>query len=325
MQYAALCFSLSILIAYAVALALYPFLRARNRWTVVAVSIAVVALFSCMLLIPRERIGPRAVAAFLSVDLVFRVVDLARQMRHEHSNSLTFPIYCRFLIPFPILLVVFNLRSRHLPSDTPRGPELWRVVIGGTVFTVALLVTLGVRTNAALQSSFLLDHVIKVVLFVVGIESASHVALGIERLAKFDPIRFVDRMFLARTPAEFWFRYNQRIRLWLTFNAFLPFGGRRAPARGILAAFVVSAVLHELAFGLATSRFDGYQALFFLLQAPAVILSRRLERLASSGGFATKAIAHGLTILWMGSTSIFFFHGLNRVLPFIYASQPWLP
>lgn len=50
-----------------------------------------------------------------------------------------------------------------------------------------------------------------------------------------------------------------------------------------------------------------------------------LERLATRAGFIGKAIAHSVTILWMYVTSVSFFHGVNRVFPFYYASEPWLP
>ena len=99
----------------------------------------------------------------------------------------------------------------------------------------------------------------------------------------------------------------------------------RAPHRGLVAVFVVSALLHELMFGIATSRFDGYQATFFLLQIPAVMFSSYLDRLSKASGVAGQIVARGLTILWLGATSLFFFHGVDRVFPFVYASQPWLP
>lgn len=148
--------------------------------------------------------------------------------------------------------------------------------------------------------------------------------LGLERLFGFDTAPIIDRAYLSRSPAEFWHRYNQRVRWWLTLNVFRPSGGLRAPARGIWATFVVSALLHEVAFGIATSCFDGYQALFFLLQAPAVIASRPLERLEKRG-IAGALVARLITLLWLAATSMLFFRGVDRVFPFVYAGGPWLP
>ena len=46
---------------------------------------------------------------------------------------------------------------------------------------------------------------------------------------------------------------------------------------------------------------------------------------ARRGGIAGKLAAHGFTILYMSVTSVFFFHGVNKVFPIVYASEPWLP
>jgi D-alanyl-lipoteichoic acid acyltransferase DltB (MBOAT superfamily) len=144
-------------------------------------------------------------------------------------------------------------------------------------------------------------------------------------LAGFDTTPVIDRAFLARTLAEFWRRWNNRINAWLYWNAFLPAGGRRAPARGVWAACLFSAVLHEIAFTIATSQFTGYQFIFFLIQAPAIILSPALVRLSRTTGTIGIVIAHTATALWMGCTSIFFFHGVDLIFPFMYTSEPWLP
>ena len=93
----------------------------------------------------------------------------------------------------------------------------------------------------------------------------------------------------------------------------------------IAAVFLVSAALHELAFGIATSRFDGYQAAFFLVQAPAVMLSPHLAHLSVNWGWMGSALARTVTVCWMGATSVLFFHGVDRVFPWIYVSRPWLP
>jgi hypothetical protein len=325
MQSSFLLLVLSLATAYAIALALFPVICSPRGGTITAVAFAIAALILCPLLIPREQIGLRALAALISTDLAFRVVDSARQVQNRGSGTLDFPSYCKFLIPFPFLLVVFESKSRYLSPGMPKGVEVFRLACAGLIFALVLGLTLAAQSNVILQSSFLLDHTVKVMLFVLAIESLSQCLFGLERLAGFESMPIVDRAFLSRTPAEFWFRYNQRVRLWFTLNVFLPSGGRRAPVRSVFITFFISAMLHELVFGIATSRFDGYQAIFFLLQAPAVIASRQLDRLAARGGINGKAIAHGLTILWMVSTSIFFFYGVNRVFPFVYASTPWLP
>jgi len=89
--------------------------------------------------------------------------------------------------------------------------------------------------------------------------------------------------------------------------------------------FLISAVVHELMFGIATSRFDGYQFLFFTLQGPAILASRPLSRWARRYGLFGITALRGSTIVWMYFTSMLFFHGVNRIFSFTYASTPWLP
>jgi hypothetical protein len=106
---------------------------------------------------------------------------------------------------------------------------------------------------------------------------------------------------------------------------FLPSGGMKSPVWGIVLAFFVSAVFHELMFGIATSRFDGYQFAFFMIQAPGVLMSQQIERLRFKYGPVISLVNRLLTILWFGVTSILFFHGVDRVFHRVYASTPWLP
>ncbi len=316
---------LTLAVEYAVATLAYPFICRRSIAQIPAVAAMIAILVVCPLTIPREQIQLRAIAVFAATDLVLRIADFARQSRAQDTVIVSWTTYCRFLNPFPSLVVVFNLRSRRLASRAAWRQDALRLSVGALLFVSALLITISSRSNSLLREHFLLDHACKLVLTLIAIESGSQFLFGLERLAGFDTTPLVNYAFLSRTPAEFWHRYNQRVRWWLTLNVFLPSGGLRAPVRGICATFLFSALLHEVAFGIATSHFDGYQALFFGLQAPAVIGSRRLERLVSSGGIAGNICARAFTVAWLAATSMLFFRGVDRVLPCFYASEPWLP
>jgi D-alanyl-lipoteichoic acid acyltransferase DltB (MBOAT superfamily) len=159
---------------------------------------------------------------------------------------------------------------------------------------------------------------------VIFIESTAEWLNGLERLLRFTAPPFVNRAFVSRTPGEFWYRYNVRVHDWLYHNVFVLSGGRRKPLRGVMLVFVVSAIFHELFFGIATSRFTGYQATFFLLQIPAVAISPRMDRLAKAWGNLGRMLARVITILWFVATSVLFFHGIDQVFYFYYASEPWL-
>ena len=86
--------------------------------------------------------------------------------------------------------------------------------------------------------------------------------------------------------------------------------------------YLSSAFFHEVAFGIATSRFDGQQFTFFFVQVTAVLLSARLEQFARRNGSAGRAMIHSLTVLWFAGTSVLFSYGVGRIFPFVYAHRP---
>jgi hypothetical protein len=56
---------------------------------------------------------------------------------------------------------------------------------------------------------------------------------------------YMDNPFVARTPADFWRRYNRPMQQFFWEDIFKPVGGLRAPVRATLWVFAVSAVIHE--------------------------------------------------------------------------------
>jgi len=320
-----LLFSLSIAGAYGCALAAWPILRWRGRTSVVFSTCGSVVVLFAPLLIPAGMVGARALAAFLCIDLTFKMLDYSRQHRHRRRDAVRFAGYARFLIPFPVLSVVFGQRERRLPIPRPRQKDVIGVLLAAALFAAAFGLVHAVSRIGAVKSSFLIDHTVKIAIFMLAIEALCHMLYGLERLAGFDTKPLIQNAFLSPTVAEFWCRFNTRVHAWYDLNIFRPTGGRRASARGVVLSFFISAALHELMFGIATSRFDGYQFAFFMLQAPAVLASRRLHRLAARGGTVGKSVARFMTFTWLFVTSMFFFHGVNRVFPFFYASEPWLP
>jgi MBOAT, membrane-bound O-acyltransferase family len=311
--------------AYALAIAVYPVVRRRGVFCIVTVSLASIAIVVCLFIIPREQVVLRALTALLIVDLFFRLIDFTRQSWRGEIETAGWLDYCRFLIPFPWLSVVFGQKDRRIPLDQRSVADLIRVLLGSAGVGLGFVLLFAANEIPALQSSFVLDHITKLFIFVLTVESLAQGVCGLERLVGFVTRPLTDRGFLSRTPAEFWRRYNTRVQPWLYWNVFVPSGGRRAPVRGVWTTFLVSATLHEVAFAIALSRFTGYQFFFFLIQAPAVLLSPSLDRLSRATGACGAVFAHAITILWMGSTSIFFFDGVDRIFRFFYASERWLP
>ena len=321
----AISFLLCVAAAYAISIAIYPALRRGGSLAIVAVALASTAIIAGLFIIPPQFRVHRAISALVCADLIFRLIDFTRQNFSGELRSVRWSDYCRFLIPFPILLVVFGQKNRRFRPDQRTAAELVRILLGTIGVALGFVLVFAAEGSYALQSSFALDHVSKLFIFVLTLESLAQALCGIERLAGFATTPIVDRAFLSRTPAEFWRRWNNRVQPLLYWNVFVPSGGRRAPARGIWATFLVSAIFHELAFAFATSRFTGYQFTFFLIQAPAVMLSPALDRFSLASPFIGAAISRTATVLWMGATSIFFFHGADQIFPFLYSSERWLP
>lgn len=305
-------------IIYIVVAAFWTVLRAAKSWRLGAMSVAIVLVALTPLIIPPGFLSVRVVAAFLSFDAIFRLVD-ANRRAGEYVTAARFPSYLRFFVPFPVLLVTGeeHRQSRHL--TTPLRVASLRTVIGVGLFALLLWLLFALQDNPVLRANFVLDHLLKSLLFGLALEVIGILAPGIERLAGFQTTSPMNRILVSRTPAEFWRRYNTRIHTWLSRNVFRPVGGARRAAVAIGLVFFVSAVFHEVAFDVALSRVDGYQFTFFMLQIPAVLISPRLERFARRGPVA-RFLTHTSTVAWFGATSFFFARGLGQIFPFFYTA-----
>lgn len=311
--------ALTLLAIYAWGAATWLIPKFFGSASCVAGVIAGWTVLSFPVLLPITIQGYRVFAVCAATDAFFRICDFARH-RHTSQANIPFRQMVGFLIPFPIMLGVFATKQRRAKSQTPLTDVLHFVT--GTVGFVALLFLLfELEGNLYLSEHFWVDHAFKIACFVVGIEFASLGLAGLERLAGFDVPPINRRFINARSVGEFWWRYNNRVHEWLYRNAYCPAGGRRRPMIGMVAAFGVSAVFHELMFWIATSRFTGLQFAFFLMQAPACFLTARFATRARSGRIVDRCIAHVATITWFYFSSVLFFHGVDLVFPFFYSGE----
>lgn len=316
---------LALLVAYGCAVvAPLPRYGLRSRLGTFVGWCFVPIVLLCPLLIPSALVGLRAAAGFASGEIALKMVDFFRQWG-KRERSIVLREYYRFLIPFPILAVVYPDHKRRLKGPENPLPQVLHLVSGTAGVCIALLAVMNLSGIALLRSSFALNHAVMLLTYLVAVESLSRALWGLERLAGFDTAPIIRNAYLSRTVAEFWRRYNYRIHDWLFRNVFQATGGRGAPVRSVLLVFLVSGLFHEVSFALATSRLTGYQFAFFAIQGPAALASGRLERLARRGGLAGKITAHGATIIFVGVTSVLFFDGVSKIFPFIYASEPPLP
>lgn len=310
--------------AFACAAVAEPVLR-RSGLLGRAVTVGIVALIFCSpFIVPADLVRTRAMTSLVAVMLAFKLIDYRRHCLTECRDRPRYREFLRFLIPYPLVLL-FGPHQNQLESPPLRRIELVRCLSGAAVFAGVFYLLTVLSFVPQFQQSFLLDHCLKVFLFVIAIESASLAVVSAERLGGFKTNPLACRIYLSRSVTEFWLRYNTRVHDWLYHNVFRPCGGRKSPVRAVLLTFLVSGLFHEWMFGITTSRFDGYQFAFFMLQAPACLLSPKLQRLARRPALAAKLVAHAVTILWFTATTMLFFHGVDRVFDTAYAAAPWLP
>jgi hypothetical protein len=312
---------LVLLISYSISLAFWPMLRLGGRMMWTAAWLASPALCLTPLIIPADSIRLRALAAVVAVDLLGKVFDVARRRGAVVKEPGALRRYVAFLPPVPIFVMTGEERAVIRRVDTPLAPAALRTAAGSLFFVACWSLLNVLEASPALRSNFVLDHAIKMVLFVVTMSVCSSALVGLERLLGYQTNLPMLDFWKARTPAEFWLRYNTRVQTWFARNIFLPTARRGRPVWGVVCVFVVSAAIHEVMFDVATSKIDGAQAAFFLLQIPAVLLSPRLERFAKRGGRGPRMLAHALTIGWFLVTSVLFFRGVERVFPNVYAGD----
>jgi hypothetical protein len=262
-------------------------------------------ILAAPLIVPERARLLRCIAAVNAVTTVIKLLDA-----HLGATAGRRPRLESFL---GFLVNIFGLVQRkldELPHPAPRA-DVRRLVWNGLGFVAgAALVAFVFHINwRALP--FVAEHAVKVVAFFLALIPLSTAAAAAWRLAGGRGLDFMNNPFVARTPADFWRRYNRPVHQFLEQDIFLPLGGRRRPLLGTVAVFVVSAAIHEYVFSMAVGRVQGYQTAFFLLQGLAVAATARLKpRGAAAAGWVAATFAFNLL------TGVLFFASVNRVVPF---------
>jgi hypothetical protein len=158
---------------------------------------------------------------------------------------------------------------------TRRAIDAAKYVVG---LGMVLVVTVGVFNVDWAAYPFLLEHAVKSTSLAACTIWAFQANTALWRLAGAPAAFFTTRSVLwARSPADFWRRWNRPMYRWLLENIYKPLGGRRNPQVAALAAFAVSGLLHEYFFAVTFRRVTGYVTAFFLLHGLAVVLTRRFK------------------------------------------------
>jgi hypothetical protein len=304
----------AVVLSYGLATASYPvFLLAGRIGRGLVLALCCSVLLS-PLLIPPDRPLPRFFAAVAAVMVVVKLYDLHFDSRRGRRPSLV--RFASFL-GNPFSLVRRRLADEPRPTVLQNLLRLGRGVLGVSAGTAVLIGLFRVDWEGY---PFLVEHAGKVAAFYVAVLGGLDAVAALWRLAGGVARDYMDNPFVARTPADFWRRYNRPMHQFFWEDVFKPVGGLRAPVWATLLVFAVSAVMHEYIFGIAIGRVQGYQTAFFLLQGAAVAATARVK---ARGWRAVPWTAGTLGFNFV--SSVLFFASMNGLVPFYSRGLPgWL-
>jgi hypothetical protein len=294
--------------AFFFALGLSPRLR-----LVTLLALAVPISLSPLLIPPHARFL-RFLASVTAVMLLAKLYDLhlsaGRGLRPQLRHFLA-------LLPCPFCLVLRKLDSERQFSRRQNLIHLTQAVVGLLLGTAVLV---GVFQLDWSEQSFALEHCAKVFAFFFALIPTTMAAAAVWRLFVGKAREVMDHPYFARTPNDFWRRYNRPAQQFFYEDVFKSVGARRFPLRATVITFGVSALIHEYVFAIPVGRVQGYQTLFFMIQGFAVAATMRVR----PNSMTTIPWIVG-TLLFNLASSVLFFASLNGVVPFYSHGVPsWL-
>lgn len=303
---------MSLLLATAAAIvatmAYIPFVRQRGASRVVVwlFCISAVCLSPCLVPVgaPERLISALVMACFMAK--LFELF-LSRGGPAQYS----FWYYLSWL-PNAYWLVL-----RRVPPEVPLRDDLMRVPVALAQSLLSLAAFAIVFSHGWSNFPFWIEHSVKAITAYAAAVSLMNLGAVCWRLSggkAIDPMR---SPWLAPTPAEFWRRWNLPAQSFFEEYGYRLFGGPRHPVRGIIAAFILSGIVHEQVFGVAAGKVQGVQLLFFLIEGAATIATARLR---PAGVLLLPAVA--MTIAFHLLTSVLFFQSVNAVVPFYSVRTP---
>lgn len=297
------------------AIACFPFLGQRRSIRLAVLTVAAVLISLAPLLIPTDSRVLRFVASCASVITVMKLWDL-----HTHVSGGRALEWSRFM-PFLCNAFAIVLRKHGEEKQPPRR-QLWfdlaRGIAGSALGLVAVFT---LHLFPWRNTPLLVEHAVKALVIFVSILSWVTAAVAAVRLSGGTMRDFSDAPLLARTPADFWRRYNRAFQQYFYENVFKRAGGRRSPVAVTIFIFFLSGLIHEYVFGIAVGRLQGYQMSFFLLQGVAVAATLRVKPRGRMAVVAWTAATLAFNLI----TSLLFFLSFHALVP-LYANPlpAWL-
>ncbi len=301
----------AVAIAYGTSALFFPALGARAgvRLSILVLLSALVGLTPWM--IPPEARIARFLTAVYAAVLILKMWDL--HLGAERSVRPRFVEFLGFLANLPSL-VHRRTGTERQPMPRENGIALCRSLVEFSLALLAFNLLLRVDWGS---TPFLIEHVLKSSVFFVGATALFSASAAAARVfGGYAPEPMI-RPLLARSPADFWRRYNRWVGEGLREDLFHPIGGRRRPVLATLAVFAVSGLLHEYVFAAAVGSVQGFQLAFFLVQGAAVAVTLRVK--------PGHVIGVGFTFTFNALTSVLFFASVHGLAPFYSGGVPdWL-
>jgi hypothetical protein len=308
----------ALILSYAVAILAWLMLRRTGAFTSVVAGASGVGVLACSALVVFEEHRVLRALIFICGGLVaLRVYSYCLA-----GTPCGLAAFLRFLsvgLLSPDL--VYSVARPAAPrASLPR--ELLRMTVaGGTIAITSWLAMLLIFKGPG-QHGWLVNHLILVVGFVIVMTAFGQANLGLWHLMGLRARPVIDRIWLARTPADFWRRWSWPIHLWLYRYIYLPCGGRRRAIRSVLAVFAFSGILHEMIAVVAIGRITGHQSAFFGVSAAGVLASPMLERIGRCGGVG-EVLIRLVTLVFLAASAALMFVTVDAVIP-MYATRWWL-
>ncbi|MEM8873559.1 MAG: MBOAT family O-acyltransferase [Planctomycetota bacterium] len=200
---------------------------------------------------------------------------------------------------------------KRVPRNRPARSDWRRVAVEAPLMIawVALCVLL-LRFDWS-DVPFAIEHTAKVVGFATAMMLIGRWFAALYRRTAGPAMDPIDHLFTARTPAEFWRRWNRPFRDFFDEHIFRPIGGARRPVFATLIVFAVSGLMHEYVFGVATGRVQGWQILFFMVQGCAAAATIRIRPTGWAAGlWWARTMAFNL------ATTVLFCQSVDEVISF---------
>ncbi len=254
-------------------------------------------------LVPETALPHRFVAALVSVAVVVKLYDLFRQPML--AQRLTLTSYVSFLVNWGWLVL------RKPPPGVPVDRDSKQLVL-----SIPLLILLGGLCKVVFSTDFsdvpfAVEHCLKVTTLVSVVTLLANASARAWRLLGGRALEPMLNPAVARTPADFWRRWNRPAQQFFQEYAFQASGGFHHPIRGILVSFAASGIVHEYVFGITTGRVQGWQFLYFALNGLATVATVRIR----PHGWMVLPFVAG-TFAFNLVLSVIFFRSVNSVFPF---------